>query len=479
MKAFLLRVSNNPELLIVLGVFGAAMIVLGLVMAVRRQKHAWLPELLGILVSAFVGLVLMQNPRVLVGDTEALERLTGVELTSAALSRDDWPQWRGVNRDGIGKAPGLSNDWSKAPPKKLWTAPCGGGYSSFAVTGGRVYTQDFEEGNERVICLDAETGKELWVDAYPISYGAFRGGYKGGPRATPTVDDGRIYTVGATGVFRCLEAPGDKPKLLWEHDLAKEFDATPPNWGVACSPLIEGDLAIVQPGGGDGTVVAFNRVTGVKVWSALSEATGYCSPIAGMVAGQRQLLAFTGVRLVGLRLSDGKELWDFPWQTSFNANIATPIIAGDVVFISSGYNTGCALLKITPSGERFKVEEVFVKRNKLMRNHHMTCVLKDQFIYGFDDGRSELKCIDLRSAGEKWASAKLAKGCLILAEGHLIVQAQDGTLALVEATPEEFRLKGTLPELLSGADCWALPALAHGRLYVRDHSKVVCLQVTQ
>jgi outer membrane protein assembly factor BamB len=114
-----------------------------------------------------------------------------------------------------------------------------------------------------------------------------------------------------------------------------------------------------------------------------------------------------------------------------------------------------------------------------MRNHHMTCVLKDNFIYGFDDGRSELKCIDLRAAGEKWAANKLAKGCLILAEGHLIILTQDGTLALVEATPEEFRLKGTLPGVLSGSDCWALPALASGRLYVRDQANVVCFQVTQ
>jgi outer membrane protein assembly factor BamB len=479
MKNLLFQFANNTEALIGLGVFGAVLVGLAVVLAVRREKKALVPGVLGILALAVIGLVLSYHPEAIAGDSEAFEKITGVEMTVAALSREDWPQWRGVNRDGIGKAPGLLSDWSKTPPKQLWTAPCGGGYSSLAITGGRVYTQDFKDGNERVICLDAETGKERWVHAYAAPYSKLGNGYAGGPRATPTVHDGRIYTVGATGMFLCLEAPLDRPKLLWQHDLTDEFNGHLPQWGLAGSPLVEGDLVVVQPGGKDGSVAAFHRVTGEKVWSALVEAVGYSSPVAATMSGERQLLVFTGARLVGMRPKDGKELWSYTWQTSFDANIATPLVAGDLVFISSGYNHGCALLKIVADGGAFKAEEVFVRRNKLMRNHHMTCVFKDGFIYGYDDGRNELKCVDLRTAKEAWSTNKLTKGCLILAEGHLLVMTQDGTLALVEATPDAFRLKGTIQGVLTGSDCWALPALADGRLYVRDHAKVVCLQVRQ
>ncbi len=154
--------------------------------------------------------------------------------------------------------------------------------------------------------------------------------------------------------------PGDKPNVLWQHDLPKEFNAELPRWGLAGSPLIEGDLAIVQPGGKKGTVAAFHRVTGEKVWSALEESTGYCSPIAVTIAGQRQLVAFTGSRLVGLQPNDGQELWAYPWQTQLDANIGMPIVAGDFIFISSGYNAGCALLKIATDGGKFRAEETFV-----------------------------------------------------------------------------------------------------------------------
>ncbi len=477
-RNLLMSFARQPWLLVALAVLAAVMLAIAVKRGRSNRKQALIPSLIGVAAIGLVAIVLITNPQILAGDTEAFEKIGGQTIALAPPNGDDWPQWRGIHRDGIGKAPGMLTDWNKTAPKQLWTAPCGGGFGSLAVSAGNVYLQDFVNGQERIVCLDAKTGHETWNYAYPVSYDGFKRGYATGPRATPTIHDRRIYTLGATGRFLCLEAANDKPKVIWEHDLTSEFDAELPAWGFASSPLIEGDLVIVQAGGRKGTVVAFNRDSGERVWTALEEPTGYSSPMAATLAGVRQIVAFTGSRLVGLNAADGSALWAFNWPTEFDANIATPIIAGDFIFISSGYNAGCALLKISKIGEQFQVEEVFVKRNKLMRTHHMTCVLSDGHVYGFDDGREELTCLDLNTATAKWKSNKIAKGCLILAEGNLIVLGKDGTLALVEATPAEFRLKGQLKHVLDGDQCWALPALANGRLYLRDAEKVVCLQLT-
>jgi len=357
-----------------------------------------------------------------------------------------------------------------------------GGYSSIAVAKGRLFTMDRLGNEERVLCFDAETGKELWAYRAPADYRPIEG-YAEGPRATPTVHDGRVYTVGATGLFACLEAvPAEgRAKVLWQRHLIEQLQGDLPRWGMACSPLIEGELVIVQPGGSDGAVAAFERVSGKLVWRALTDASGYSSPVAATAAGVRQIICFTGEGLAGLRPSDGAQLWHFPWPTDHKANIATPIVAGDYVFISSSYQAGCALLHLQPDGAGVKAEPVFVRRNKVMRNHHASCVLHDGHLYGFDSSgfglQAVLKCLDFRTLEEKWhAGRNITKGTLIYADGHLIVLTEDGTLALVEATPEGYRKKSTM-KLFEGAQFWALPALAKGRLYVRSDKELVCLDL--
>lgn len=478
----------NPRLgvMVCVAVLGAILLVAGIVSLLRGKQRRWLLVFLGLVLTAAPLPTLVTQWRTLASvwrsdfeDAAQLARLRDEPLATAAPTAMDWPQWRGPNRDGIGRAPGMSLDWEKKSPELVWSTPGGAGYSSLAIANGRVWTQDFHDGQERIVCLDATNGKEIWSYRYPTSYAEFGRGYANGPRATPTVYDGRVYALGATGTFLCLDAdPADgKPKVHWQHDLRAEFQAPLPPWGFASSPLVEGDVVIVQPGGKSGSVAAFHRVSGEKAWSVLDERAGYSSPIGVTAAGQRQILAFTAGGLCGLRPHDGHQLWSFAWPTEFDANIATPIVAGDLVFISSGYNTGCALLRLEPDGAGVKAERVWVRPRKLMRNHHMTCVLRDGHIYGFDDGRGDLKCIDLRTQAEKWETQRVGKGCLILAEEHLIILSQDGTLSLVEATPDAFRLKGKRPNVLRGADCWALPALAGGRLYLRDHEKVICLKL--
>lgn len=411
-------------------------------------------------------------------DPEAQERLGPKTLGGDApdASKDEWPQWRGYRRDGISGETGLLTAWPRGGPRRLWRTRVGGGFSSPSVAGGRVYVTDKKGDEERVLCLDAENGKEVWAYRYAVDYAGLAREYARGPRATPTVHDGRVYTVGATGVFLCLEAPKDgNPKLLWRHDLLGMFDAKLPEWGVASSPLVEGDLVIVQPGGSRGSIAAFDRVTGTLKWTALKDASGYSSPVAATAAGERQIVCFTARKMVGLRPGDGTLLWEYAWSTRYNANIATPVVDDNYVFLSSDYNAGCALLELQPGTQGgVRVRPVFVRRNKLMRNHFSTCILRNSHLYGYDN--DTLTCVDVKARAVKWSERGLEKGCVLYADGHLLVLTQGGLLVLAEATPDGYNKKAEA-EVLDSGPCWALPALAGGRLYLRDNEHVVCLDL--
>ncbi len=411
-------------------------------------------------------------------DAAQIEKLKATKLTDAvAKPESGWPQWRGPNRDGRAPAGPFRADWDKKPLRELWSVPCKGGYAACSVVGGKLYTLDYDAGSktERLLCLNAIDGKPLWESASPADYAAITGGYSAGPRATPTVHDGRVYWVGATGQFACSDANSNKE--YWRHDLAKEFQAAVPRWGVACSPLIEGDLVVVQPGGRAGSVAAFDRITGEKVWATGSNPSGYSSPIAATVAGERIVLAMTGNALLGLRAADGKELFQHPWVTQFDGNIATPIAVDDYVFVSSGYGKGCALLHIEKDGAAVRAKVVYFRPGKLMRNHHSTCVHKDGFLYGFDN--ETLRCIDLRQGTDVWDGRGLGKGSLVLVDKHLVGLTETGTLFLAEANPEEFKLIDKKDGVLRSHDCWAAPVVADGKLYLRDNSRIVCFAVAE
>jgi outer membrane protein assembly factor BamB len=393
-----------------------------------------------------------------------------------------WPQFRGPNRDGWSPGTNFIADWTAAPPKVLWKQPCGSGYSSLAIVGPQLYTMDRQGATERVLCLDTATGKEVWKHEYDADYSALRMGYAGGPRATPTVSNGWIYTIGATGKLLALKpgaTPAEKPSIAWQHDLIEEHQATLPNWGVACSPLIEGELVIVQPGGKKGSVVAFDRITGEQRWTCESEPSGYSSPVAATLGGVRQIVAITGKSVLGILPATGAVLWKHPWETQHNGNIAMPVIAGDYIFISSDYGKGCATLRIANEGSQQSAKVVYFRPNKLMRNHHSSCVLKDGFLFGFDN--SELRCVDLRegTAVEGWPADRvrsdLGKGSVILVGENLLCLSERGSLYLMNTDPKAFKLLGKMEGVLSGSECWALPVVLSGKIYLRDGSNIVCL----
>ena len=379
------------------------------------------------------------------------------------IHADDWPQWRGPNRDGISKELGWRADWPAEGPKQLWNSNVGVGWSSMAVAGGRVYTMGNVEETDSVICLDAESGKELWKHSYPCS-SKDPNGYPG-PRCTPTVDGDRVFTVSRQGHFFCLDAKTGK--VLWSKDFQKDFAGKVPTWGFSGSPLVEGNLVFFEAGGSGASAVACDKTTGKIVWKQGDDGAGYASPIAFNRGGERVIAFFSATGLVGRKMKDGAEVFRFPWKTSYDVNSATPIIVGNKIFISSGYNTGGALVDV--SGEP---KEVW--RNKEMRNHMNACVYKDGTLYGFDE--NNLKAVDFETGRKFWETRAYGKGSLIMAGDKLIVFGDSGRLALVEANPNAYK-ETAGAQVIGGKSTWAPPALANGRIYVRANDKLAAFDV--
>jgi len=376
---------------------------------------------------------------------------------------EDWPQWRGPNRDGVSKETGWLATWPASGPKKLWEEPVGIGYSSSAVAKGQIYTMGNVTENDIVYCFDSATGKLKWKHEYPCP-SKDPNGYLG-TRCTPTVDDGLVYTVSRQGNFFCLDTSGGAVK--WSKDFKKDFGSEVPRWGFSGSPLIEKDWVLAEISG-NSSVIAFDKRTGAIVWQAGKDHAGYGSLVAFDLAGQRCLLQFSSDHLICRRMKDGSEMWRSPWKTSYGVNATTPIIQGDEVFLSTGYGYGCGLLKISPTDAK----EIW--RNKNMRNHVNSSVLVNGFLYGYDD--NDLKCLDWKTGEVKWSSRGYGKGSLTAVDGKLILYGQSGKLGLAEATPAAFREICSF-QALGGKDTWASPVLANGRIYVRNLEKIAAFDV--
>ena len=377
----------------------------------------------------------------------------------------DWPQFRGPGRDGVSRETGLLKAWPAGGPRQVWKAPAGDGFSGMVVAGGRLFTLDGQGGDEVAVAHEAATGRQLWRVRIDSKYESDMGS---GPRATPTVDGNLVYALSGGGQLHALDAATGR--RVWGRDLKRDFGARPPQWGVSTSPLVEGNLLLLDVGGSAGkSAVALDKKTGKTVWTSQSDQAGYSAPVAITVGGVRQVLFFTGTALTALAPADGKLLWRVPWRTDWDVNAATPIfVAPDKVFVSSGYDTGAALLQVKAAGAP---EEVW--RSRGMKNQFSSSVLHQGIIYGFDN--KVLKAIEAATGKEKWKQGGLGHGSLIYADGHLIVLSESGRLVLAEATPAGYREKASA-EVLSGK-CWTGPTLANGRLYVRNEEILLALDV--
>ena len=385
-------------------------------------------------------------------------------LIHTSTFADDWPQWRGPNRDGISKEKDWKVQWPTEGPKQLWKANVGIGYSSMSVADGRLFTMGNVNEVDHVYCLDANTGKVIWEHSYPCS-SKDPNGYPG-PRCTPTVDGKFVYTVSRDGQLFCLNVSDGK--VVWKKDYKTDYGAKVPQWGFATSPLVEKKMLIIETGAPGAAEVALDKATGKPIWQIGDDKMGYSSPIAFTYNKEREIAIFTGNGIVARSAKDGHELWRHDWKTSYDVNAATPIIKDDKVFISSGYNTGCALIQFSAMPPRV------LWQNKAMRNHVNSCVLHEGFLYGFDE--KDLKCIDFNTGDVKWSEGSFGKGSVILANGKLILYSDNGRLATAEATSAGYK-EISNAQVLGGKSTWALPVLANSKIYCRSLENLVALDV--
>ena len=380
----------------------------------------------------------------------------------------DWPQWRGPNRDGVSVETGIARDWPRKGPPVVWRQPLGIAYSAVSVVGSRLYTMMATDTEEFAVCLDTADASEIWRAKTGARFDNDRGS---GPRSTPTVHDGKVYVLSASGVLHALNAEnGDGVR---SRDFVAVFGSNTPGWGFSGSPLIEGDLVMVESGGANGNALAaFDKDSGEIAWTADGGDAAYSSPVAVTYGGVRQVLFLTPRALTSVAPADGAVLWNYDWPDGIN--IATPLfVPDDLVFVSASYDKGSAVVRMSDSGDRIDVEEVWASR--VMRNHFNSSVLLDGYLYGFDN--ANLKCIEAATGKEEWSHRrKLGKGSLIRVGDLLIALGEEGKLVLAEATPRKY-VQLAKTQMLHGR-CWTPPTLAHGRLYLRNQEELVCLDVS-
>lgn len=397
-------------------------------------------------------------------------------VTAAMVHAADWPAWRGAERDGLSTETGLLQSWPESGPKQLWTSSEAGiGYSSFCVSGDRLYTLGADENSEYVLALDANTGEKLWQ----TSIGSrLANGWGDGPRSTPAIAGDLVVALGGEGGLRCVSAKDGS--LKWSAEM-KELGGSVPNWGYSESPLVDGDKVLCTPGGSQGTVVAFDLKSGKKLWQSadITEKAHYSSVLAVDHFGKRQYIQLTESKVFGLD-TDGKLQWQADWPGKV-AVIPTPIYQDGFVYVTSGYGVGCMLLKVDATNN---VEKLY--DNKVMKNHHGGTILLDGHIYGHSDGVGWI-CQNMLSGELVWnEKSKLGKGAVAYADGMLYCLSEtDGSCVLAKATPtgwEEhgrFVLEPQTEQRSIKGKVWTHPVIANGRLYLRDQEIVCCYDISE
>lgn len=373
----------------------------------------------------------------------------------------DWPNWRGPNHDGISNETDWQAAWPAQGPRVAWRANVGTGFSSFAVVGDRVFTVGNRGNIETVYCFQASNGTILWRFTFPARLDAKY--YEGGPSATPTVDGGHLYTFSKRGLVHCLNAAtGD---VVWETNLDLVTNVKAPTWGFAGSVLARGDLLILNAGEAG---MALDKRSGAIAWTSGRGPGGYSTPVPLGSAGPPAVVLMGDKQVVAVRVADGYELWRHPWKTQHGINAADPIVTEDQVFITAGYNHGCALLRIEQE------TPVAVWQNKNMRSQFASAVLWKGLLFGVDDRR--LVCLDARTGAKRWEDRRLGKGSLMMADGKIIALSDKGELFVAAPSVSGFEIISRAQVL--GGKCWTVPVLANGRIFCRNSKgDVVCLDV--
>lgn len=397
----------------------------------------------------------------------------GAASGGGASTAGDWPQWRGPNRDDISTETGLLKEWPSGGPKRLWVNEDGGlGYAGFSVAGGKLYTMGLYDAEEKLICLDAASGKKLW----DLTVGAiYRNGWGDGPRSTPTVAGGKVYAMGGNGDLVCVNAESGKQE--WTVSMTKDLGGKLQSWGYTESPVVDGDVVLVTPGGSKGAIAALDAKTGKVKWQTeeVTENAQYSSIIPIDLGGKRQYVQLLMNSILGVS-TEGKVLWksDFPGKT---AVIPTPIHNNGQIYVAAGYGVGCKAVKIDGG----TATEVYSNTN--MVNHHGGVILIDGKLYGHSD-RGGWTCQDFKTGEVVWQDKGIGKGAVTCADGMLICLAEnDGTVALVKVSDKGWEQKGSFKLEAQSSQrnpkgrIWVHPVVAGGKLYLRDQEFISCYDI--
>ena len=406
---------------------------------------------------------------------------------------DDWPQWRGSNRDGVWREKGIVRKLDNLEVR--WRTEVANGYCSPTVASGRVYLTDRltkPDQVERVHCFNAADGEAVWSYSYECRYGKV--GYPDGPRASVTIDDGRAYSLGTLGHLFCFDAA--KGDVLWKKDLKAEYDVKVPIWGIAAAPLVEKGLLILHIGGENACLVALDKVTGEEKWRALDDRASYSAPIIIEQAGERVLVCWTGDSVSGLDPATGK----LHWRESFTPtrmvlNIATPVFEDGYLFVS-GFYDGSLLLKVEPHS--LAVKRVWRRIGESERNTDSlhccisTPVIEGHYIYGVDS-HGELRCLDLQTGDRVWESLEAVPRDrwsnihMVRHEDKIWMFNERGELIISKLSPDGFHeisrariIEPTEGQLGSrGGVCWSHPAFAYKHIYARNDRELICIDLSQ
>jgi len=403
--------------------------------------------------------------------------LIALLLVSTAALAGDWPQFLGPHRNGVYDGSELAEDWPATGPPIRWQKSVGHGFSGPVVADRKLVLFDRQGDKEVISCFDSRTGKAIWDFTYATTY-VDDFGFDDGPRATPSISEGRLYTFGAQGMLSCLDfATG---KRLWSVDLKSEFQAENGFFGMACSPLVEGNAVVLNIGGKKGAgIVALDKASGKLLWKASDDEASYSSPVAATIGSGRYLLFLTRNGLVALDPKDGGIRAQYPWHSRnrMSVNAATPLVVGGNIFLSACYDTGAVLLRLQEQG----AEKIW-SEDDLLSNHYTTSVELNGFLYGIhgrtDPGfrpAAKLRCVELKSKRVCWETDSIGAASIIRAGNRFCILTEKGELVIAAATPENFQEKCRARILSS--EVRPFPSLAEGLFYARSKDRLVCVNL--
>ncbi|MAT16582.1 MAG: polyvinylalcohol dehydrogenase [Planctomyces sp.] len=411
-----------------------------------------------------------------------------IPLAAGSLFGEDWPEWRGPHRDGMSSETGLKFNWDQQKPRLLWSMnKLGSGYASVAVVGDRIYTTSNGEVSQAVLAIDAKSHQIVWAGKMTADVPSH--GYDGS-RCTPAVDGDLLYAISSNGQIVCMKTSnGD---IVWKKDFVKEWDGKMMSgWGFSESPLVDGDLVLCTPGGDNAMIVALDKRTGDEVWASPApkgekgnDGAGYASIKISNAAGVKQYVQMGGRGAFGVRASDGELLWSYNKVANGTANIPDLMVNGDYIFCSTSYNTGSAYLHLTKEGDGIKATEEYFLEPRTFQNHHGNMILLDDYVYAGQGHKNGLPiCIHAPTGEVKWGGDFRGPGkesaAVIYADGHVIFRYQSGEVAAIKASPDGYELVGTFTPEVVNPPAWAHPAIADGKLYLRDQDTLMVYDISK